>query len=156
MCFLFFEIIKVNFPFFNTIIENNSTFLRVVFISDNKLLKVRHSAGNTHDHARTCPTTPIDAPDEVPQHFLRDREVRDHPVPQWADCGDAAGSAVEQLLCFGPDGVNGSGPRIDRDDARLREYDSVSSNIDERVRSAEVDGHVADPEAGQVREKAHR
>ena len=65
------------------------------------------------------------------------------------------GRAAEHPLGLDPDGVDLTGPRVDRDDARLRQHDAAAADVDERVGRAEIDRHVAAAEAGQVREKTH-
>jgi hypothetical protein len=52
-------------------------------------------------------------------------------------------------------GVHLTGARVDRDDARLGEHDAATPDIDEGVGGAEIDGHVAAAESGQVREETH-
>ncbi len=52
-------------------------------------------------------------------------------------------------------GVNLSGAGVDRHHAGLREHDPPASDVDQRVRGAQVDGHVTATEPGQVAEEAH-
>src|SRR5207253_2110885 len=51
--------------------------------------------------------------------------------------------------------VHFAGARVDRDDARLREHYPATANVHERVRRAEVHGHVAATEPCQIAEDAH-
>ena len=55
-----------------------------------------------------------------------------------------------------PARVHHGGARIDRDDGRPGEHDAATAHVDERVGGAEVDGHVAAAEAGEVTEETHR
>ena len=65
------------------------------------------------------------------------------------------GVRPEHPLGLDPDRVDLAGPRVDRHDARLGQDDPAPAHVHERVRGAEVDGHVAAAETGQIREEAH-
>ena len=93
--------------------------------------------------------------DEVAQHLLGHVEVGDDAVLQRPDRRDRARRAAEHPLGLDADGVDLAGARVDRDDARLGQHDAAPTHVDERVRGAEVDRHVAAAEAGQVAEEAH-
>ena len=45
---------------------------------------------------------------------------------------------------------------VDRDHRRLGEDDAATAHVDERVRRAEVDGHVAAAEAVEVAQETHQ
>ena len=66
------------------------------------------------------------------------------------------GRAAEHALRLDADGVHLARALVDRDDRRLGEHDAAPAHVDERVGGAEVDGHVAAAEAGEVLEEAHR
>ena len=68
---------------------------------------------------------------------------------------DRARGAAEHPLGLDADRVDLAGARVDRDDRGLGEHDAAPTHVDERVRGAEVDGHVAAAETGQVAEKTH-
>jgi hypothetical protein len=91
----------------------------------------------------------------VAQHLLGDVEVGDHAVLERADGGDRPGRAAQHALCLDSDGVDLARARVDRHDGGLGQHDSAPAHVDERVRGAEVNRHVAATEAGYVREKAH-
>ena len=84
--------------------------------------------------------------DEIAEHLLGDIEVGDHTVLQWSNRLDVAGRAADHALGLGAHGKDSSSKGVDRDDGRLVEYDATSTHIDQRVRGAEVDGHVATKE----------
>ena len=65
------------------------------------------------------------------------------------------GRAAEHPLGLDADRVHLAGARVDRDHRGLGEHDAAPAHVDERVRGAEVDRHVAAAEAGQVAENAH-
>ena len=93
--------------------------------------------------------------DEVAQHLLGHVEVGDHAVLERADRRDRPGRAAEHALRLDADGVHFARALVDRDDGRLREDDAAAAHVDERVRGAEIDRHVASAEAGEVVEDAH-
>ena len=65
------------------------------------------------------------------------------------------GRAAEHALRLDPDGVHLAGALVDRDHGRLGEHDAAPAHVDERVRSPEVDGHLAPAEPAQVAPEAH-
>ena len=81
--------------------------------------------------------------DEVAEHLLADVEVGDDAVLQRADGLDVAGRAPDHPLRLGADRERAAVARVDRDHRRLVEHDAAAAHVDERVRGAEVDGHVA-------------
>ena len=54
--------------------------------------------------------------------------------------------AADHPLGLGAHGKDGSSKGVDRDDGRLVQHDAAATHVDERVRGAEVDGHVATKE----------
>ena len=94
--------------------------------------------------------------DEVPQHLLGDVEVGDDAVLQRADRGDRARRATEHPLRLDTDRVHLAGSLVDRHDGGLGEHDAAAANVDERVRGAEIDGHVAPAEAAEIVEESHQ
>ena len=65
------------------------------------------------------------------------------------------GRAAEHPLRLEPDRVDVARRLVDRDHRRLAEDDAAPAHVDERVRRAEIDGHVAAAEAREVIEDAH-
>ena len=65
------------------------------------------------------------------------------------------GRAAEHALRLDADGVHFAGAHVDRDDGRLGQDDAAAAHVDERVGRAEIDGHVASAEAGDVIEETH-
>src|SRR3954451_20468705 len=122
---------------------------------DGALLHPGHAGRHAHDHARVRPAVLVHLLDEVAEHLLRDVEVGDHAVLERADRRDRAGCATQHALCLDPDGVHLGRAAVDRDHRGLGQHDAAPTQVYERVRGAEVDRHVAAPEAGYVREKAH-
>ena len=59
-------------------------------------------------------------------------------------------------LASTPTACTSPGPLVDRDDRRLGEDDPASADVDERVRRAEIDGHVPAAEAVEVAHEPHR
>ena len=94
-------------------------------------------------HARLRPLARVHALDEVAEHLLADVEVGDHAVLQRTDRLDVLGRAPDHLLRFDADRERTTVARVDRDDRRLVEHDAAPAHVDERVRGAEVDRHVA-------------
>src|ERR687886_605621 len=62
----------------------------------------------------------------------------------------AIGSSIRYACRAPADGVDVSGGLIDRDDRRFAQHDAAPTHVHERVRRAEVDGHVAAAEAREV------
>ena len=65
------------------------------------------------------------------------------------------GRAAEHALGLDSHGVHLARALVDRDHGRLREHDPAAAHVDQRVRGAEIDGHVAAAESGQVIEETH-
>ncbi len=65
------------------------------------------------------------------------------------------GRAAEHPLGFDADGVDLAGTLVDRDHRGLGQDDSAPTHVDERVRGAQVDSHVAAAEAVEVPQEAH-
>src|SRR5439155_11852142 len=119
------------------------------------LLHAGDAARHAHDHARVRPAVLVHLLDEVAEHLLGYVEVGDHTVLQGADGGDRAGGAAEHALGFDPDRVHLAVAGVDGHHRGLGQHDSAPTHVYERVRCAEVNRHVAAPEAGDVREKSH-
>ena len=60
------------------------------------------------------------------------------------------GGAPEHPLGLDADGVDLARALVDGDHRGLGEDDAAAADVDERVGRAEIDGHVASAEAGQV------
>ena len=88
--------------------------------------------------------------DELAQHRLGDLEVGDHAVAQRAVGRDRGRRAADHQLGVGADRVDLAGALVDRHHRRLGQHDPAPAHVDDRVRGAEVDRHVADrPQRGQ-------
>ena len=111
--------------------------------------------GHADHDARVRPAVLVHLLDEVAQHLLGHVEVGDHAVLQRADRGDGPRRAAEHALGLDPDRVHLAGLRVDRDHGRLPEHDAAAADVDQGVGGAEVDGHVAAAESGQVGEETH-
>jgi hypothetical protein len=116
---------------------------------DRAPLDLRGAVGHADDDARARPEplVVVDLLDEVLEHLLGDREVRDHAVLHRADGRDVARRASEHLLGREPDRLDGllaAGTAFlaDGDHRRLVEDDALAAHVDERVGGAEVDGEV--------------
>ena len=94
--------------------------------------------------------------DEMLDHLLRHLEIGDHAVPQRPDGGDVArGAAEHQLgLLAHRQHLLAAADIGDGDHRRLVQHDAPTLHVDQRVRGAEVDGHVGREEAEQAREHA--
>ena len=86
-----------------------------------------------------------DTANEIAQHHLADLEVGDHAVLQWPDRLDVARRPANHPLGLDTDCERVSVLDIDRDDRRLVE-NYATTDVDERVSGAEVDGHVTTDE----------
>ena len=122
---------------------------------DRALLDAGHARRDADDDARVREAVLVHLLDEVAEHLLRHVEVGDDAVLERPDRRDRAGRAAEHPLRLDADGVHLARALVDRDDRRLREDDAAAAHVDERVRGAEVDGHVAAAEAGDRTEEAH-
>ena len=123
---------------------------------DRALLDAGDAGGDADDDARVREAVLVHLLDEVAEHLLGDVEVGDDAVLQRADRGDRPRRAAEHALGLDADGVHLAGALVDRDHGRLGEHDAAAAHVDERVRGAEVDGHVAAAEAGEVAAETHR
>ena len=115
---------------------------------DGALLDAGDAGRDADDDARMREAVLVDLLDEVPEHLLGDVEVGDDAVLQRPDRLDRSRRAAEHPLRLDADRVHLAGALVDRDDGRLREHDAAAAHVDERVRGAEVDRHVAAAEAG--------
>ena len=122
---------------------------------DRALLDAGDARRHADDDARVREAVLVDLLDEVAQHLLGDVEVGDHAVLERADRGDRARGAAEHPLGLDADGVDLACALVDRDHAGLRQDDSAPADVDQRVRCAQVDGHVTAAEAVEVPQKTH-
>ena len=81
-------------------------------------------------------------PYEIFDHFLRDIEIRDDPVPQGAHGDDVRGGLAEHALGFKPEGDRLPGVPVDRHDGGFFQHDPLPLDVDEGVGRAEVNPHV--------------
>ena len=116
---------------------------------DRALLDAGHARRDADDDARVREPVLVHLLDEVAQHLLGDVEVGDHAVLERPDRRDRAGRAAEHPLRLDADRVHLAGALVDRDHRRLAEHDPAPAHVDERVRRAQVHGHVAAAEAAQ-------
>ena len=114
------------------------------------LLDPRHARRDADDHARVREAVLVHLLDEVAEHLLRHVEVGDDAVLQRADRGDRPRRAAEHPLRLDAHRMHLARALVDRDDGRLGEHDAAPADVDEGVRGAEVDRHVAAAEAGDV------
>jgi hypothetical protein len=122
---------------------------------DGALLDAGHAGRNTDDNARMRPAVLVHLLDEVPQHLLGHVEVGDHTILEGSDGLDGSGRAAEHPLGLDPHGVDLAGTAVHGHHGGLGEDDPAAANVDQGVRSTEVDRHVAATEAGEVTEEAH-
>ena len=116
-------------------------------LADRALLHLRDPARHAEDDARRRHAPAERLLDEVVQHRLGHLEVRDHAVAKRPDRPDRGGRAADHLLRVGADRVDVAGRVVDRDDGRLEEDDPLAADEDDGVGGAEVDRHVAAPDA---------
>src|SRR5205807_10468927 len=76
-------------------------------------------------------------------------------VLERADGLDRARRAAQHPLGLDPDCVHLAAAGVNRDHRRLGQDDPAAAHVYERVGRAEIDRHVAAPEAGYVREETH-
>src|SRR5713101_8013548 len=95
----------------------------------------------------------MDLLDEVPQHLFGDVEIGDHAVFERTNRGNRPRRAPEHSLRLDPDGMHLARSLVDGDHGRLGEDDATAADVDERVRRAEVHGHIAAAEAAQIVEE---
>src|SRR5918992_1498030 len=122
---------------------------------DGALLHARDAARDAHDDAWVGEAVVVHLLDEVAEHLLGDVEVGDDPVLERTDGRDRAGRPAEHPLRLDADGVDLAGALVDGDHGRLGEHDPAPADVHERVRSAEVDSHLATAEAAYVAPEAH-
>ena len=93
---------------------------------------LRGAVGHANEHPRARPEVAIAVrlADEVLQHLLGDREIRDNPVLERPDRGDVAGCASQHVLGIGAHGFHdpAATARVfpDRHHRRLIEDDAVA------------------------------
>ena len=108
---------------------------------DRALLDFGHAAGDADDDDRPGreEVALVDALDEMFEHALDDVKVGDDAVFERADRLDVRRRAADHALRFQPDGQNAASLQAHRHDRRLRNDDAFLSDVDERVRRAEID-----------------
>ena len=103
------------------------------------------AGGHADDHQRAREGAPVvNLADEVFDHFFGDFEIGDDAVAQRPNGADVTGGTAEHLLGFLTDGENlflafdfGDG-----DHRWLVQDDALALDVDQRVRGAQIDGHV--------------
>ena len=90
----------------------------------------------------------VDFLNEVAKHPLGRVEVGDDTVLEWTDRHDASRGPTDHSLGFRADGEDATGVAVDRHHGRLIQHDSAATHVDQRVRRAKVDGHIAADERG--------
>ena len=80
--------------------------------------------------------------DEVAEHFFADIEVSDNAITKRPYRLDVAGRAPDHLLGFGTNSKGAAIIDVDRHDRRLVEHDAFATDVDKRVRRAQIHGHV--------------
>src|SRR5204863_10112722 len=78
-------------------------------------------------------------------------EIGDHPVFHGSNGDDVAGSAAEHALGFFPDSQDVGRSRLDGNDRRFTQHDSLITNINERIRSPKVYPNVVGKQALKLR-----
>jgi hypothetical protein len=94
--------------------------------------------------------------DEVIEHLLGGVVVGDDAVPQRPHHLDGAGRAAQHRLGLRADSDHRSVCGTQRDDRGLVEHDAFPRRVHERVRRAEIDGHVAGEEVAEEAKKHPR
>jgi hypothetical protein len=84
--------------------------------------------------------------DEVTEHLLGHIEVGDDAVLERTYRDDMRRRAADHPLGFGPHREDCAGLCVDGHDRRLVEHDPTTAHVYERVRRAQVYGHVATDE----------
>ena len=84
---------------------------------------------------------------ELLEHLLGNREVRDYPVLHRPDRSDVARRTPQHLLCFETDFLDRflaarTTFLLDGDNRRLVENDTLTSNIDQRIRRTQIDSNI--------------
>ncbi len=95
------------------------------------------------DHPGLCEPALVDPLDEVAEHLLADLEVRDHPVFERTYRLDVARRPADHPLRLCTDCERPAVFDVHGHDGRLVQDDPASTHVDEGVRGAEVDGHIA-------------
>jgi hypothetical protein len=87
--------------------------------------------------------------DEVLDHFFRHFEIRDHAISQGANGRDIPRRAAKHQLRFLTHRQHLLAATLigNGDHARLIQNDAPALHIDQRIRGAEVNGHIGGKEA---------
>ena len=115
--------------------------------ADSAPLYLGGTVGNTDENPRAGPeiTRLMRFADEMLQHLLGDREIRDNAVFQGPNSRNIAWRATQHVLGLGAHGLDNAAPtRIlaNCDDRRLIEHDAGSARVNEGVGSAKVNRQV--------------
>jgi hypothetical protein len=84
----------------------------------------------------------VGARDEVSNHLLGVLEVRDHSAAHRTHGDDVGRRPAEHPPRFFADSEDLACPFADRDHRWFVEHDAATADVDQRVRSAEVDADV--------------
>src|SRR5262249_49854706 len=122
---------------------------------DRALLDAGDPGGDADDDARVCETVLVDLLDEVTEHLLRDVEVGDDAVLERTERRDRPARTAEPPLRLDTDGVALAAALVHPDHRRLAQHDAAAPDVDQRIRGAEVDRHVAAAEPGHLGENPH-
>src|ERR1700683_1687194 len=118
---------------------------------DRALLDAGDAAGHRDDDARLSQVAAfVHLLDEVSEHSLGDVEIRYHAVFQGPDRNDVAGRSADHAFGFHSDGDDLPRVRVQSHHRWLIEHDSTSADVDQCVRSAEIDRHIAAEERQRV------
>ena len=85
--------------------------------------------------------------DVVANHLLRDRGVGDHAIAEWPNRHDIRGGTPEHALRLSTDGEDLARFRLNCNYRGLANDDTLTCDVDERIRRAEVNADVAREEA---------
>ena len=116
----------------------------VAGLLDGALLDPGDAARHRHDDARLREVPAlVHLLDEVAEHAFGDVEVGDDAVLQRPDRHDVARRPADHALGLDADSDDLAGVGVDRDDGRLIEHDASPADVDQSVRRAQIDRHVA-------------
>ena len=90
--------------------------------------------------------------DEMPQHRFGDFEVGNDAILHRANGDDVAGRAAEHALGFFPHSQDVGRSRLDGNDRRFTQYDSLITHVNEGIRRPEVYPNVIGKQALKLRE----
>src|SRR4029079_8679516 len=123
-------------------------------VIDGAALARRGAVGNADHNARTAKApTPLGSADEMLDHFLRGGKVGNDAVTHRLDDFNRIRRAAEHRLRFlaNSDDLAAVFALGNGNDRRLVNNNAPARHIDERIRRAEVDGHVRGDKAHYAR-----